>query len=768
LNYSTTYTYDALNNITSVTQGTETRTFVYDELSRLTSATNPESGTTTYTYDAASNVATRTDARNIATTYAYDSLNRLTQKTYSDGTPGAYFYYDQTSWNGISLSNTIGRLTSQGRFNGTSWLNSSGFSYDSLGRVTNNPQDRSTMGVIEQVPYTYDLLGDTITYGNGAGVTFSQTFNPAGLPTQLTSSYVDSQHPGTLVSGAHYNGAGGGTSYVLGNNLTATVAYNGLVQPCRINVNSSGTLVSSCTGASPSGNLLDLTMGFNYGSADNGNVMSWAAAGQQTFNRSYTYDGVNRVSTMSAPGDTCSGLSWSYDQWCNRTGQNVTGGTCSSPQFAFSANRITSAGFQYDAAGNMTHDANHSYTYDAENRIVQVDGGSTATYGYDADGGRASKMVGGVETDYLYDLAGHPITEYGGGCGATCWSRSSIYFNEQMLSEYFVGSTYFVSTDHLGSTRVVTNLTGGVVDSLDYLPFGEQIAGGSTTLHKFTGYERDGETGLDNAQARYNSSSLGRFMSPDPVGNFIADPTNPQTWNMYAYVDNNPLSLTDPTGMDNADDYDGECLDDFALCAGPAGGSIDLSGIASLFDSFESDSGDQGLPLPPSPVSMPGQGSCDDASVSQCSPNMGSLNGYIPGGCMSCLPNMDPYDQYFGDSPIEATVPTSFWDKITINNDPWQVSNLGPFTTTWSLPSTVGPSPSITSPGLPPLPPLGVGTSDFTPDPPLSVTFTNFPTVKSFRNCAKQLTQQVKSGQLAPSALSNGLDQCLDGQLFCQ
>jgi len=54
-----------------------------------------------------------------------------------------------------------------------------------------------------------------------------------------------------------------------------------------------------------------------------------------------------------------------------------------------------------------------------------------------------------------------------------------------------------------------------VTDALDYLPYGEQIAGGTFTTHKFTGYERDAESGLDYAAARYYSSSLGRFMSVD-------------------------------------------------------------------------------------------------------------------------------------------------------------------------------------------------------------------------------------------------------------
>jgi RHS repeat-associated protein len=66
---------------------------------------------------------------------------------------------------------------------------------------------------------------------------------------------------------------------------------------------------------------------------------------------------------------------------------------------------------------------------------------------------------------------------------------------------------------------------------------------------RYTGKERDSESGLDNFGARYDSSQYGRFMTPDP-GNAGADPTNPQSWNMYSYVLNNPLSYTDPSGLD--------------------------------------------------------------------------------------------------------------------------------------------------------------------------------------------------------------------------
>jgi len=92
--YLTSYSYDALDNLTTVTQGSQTRTFAYDSLKRLTSATNPESGTTTYQYDENDNLTQKTDARSITTNYSYDGLNRITQKSYSDGTATVNYYYD--------------------------------------------------------------------------------------------------------------------------------------------------------------------------------------------------------------------------------------------------------------------------------------------------------------------------------------------------------------------------------------------------------------------------------------------------------------------------------------------------------------------------------------------------------------------------------------------------------------------------------------------------------------------------------------------------
>ena len=134
-------------------------------------------------------------------------------------------------------------------------------------------------------------------------------------------------------------------------------------------------------------------------------------------------------------------------------------------------------------------------------------------------------------------------------------------------------ATCYLVTDHLGSTRMLTD-TGGSngtastnVHRYDFLPFGGELGqvngrtaalGYSATLDtmnpRFTGQMRDaetydpnGQTALDWFNVRHMSGAQGRFQSPDP-GNAGADPSNPQTWNAYAYVGNNPLSYTDPSG----------------------------------------------------------------------------------------------------------------------------------------------------------------------------------------------------------------------------
>jgi len=125
-----------------------------------------------------------------------------------------------------------------------------------------------------------------------------------------------------------------------------------------------------------------------------------------------------------------------------------------------------------------------------------------------------------------------------------------VYLGSQLVAEYENSTTYFAHTDHLGSTRLMTGYpTPSIVECDDYYPYGELIScGASVTTHKFTGKERDTESNLDNFGARYDSSAMGRFMSPDPLQISKQKLIDPQQWNMYSYTRNNPLRFIDPTG----------------------------------------------------------------------------------------------------------------------------------------------------------------------------------------------------------------------------
>jgi RHS repeat-associated protein len=283
-------------------------------------------------------------------------------------------------------------------------------------------------------------------------------------------------------------------------------------------------------------------------------------------NWSYSYDNFNRLATASK---TAQGCAFVYDRFGNRWQQNNTGaGNCYTPAYSFDAhNRIApNNGVSYDAAGNVSSWNNgattYNYTYDAENRLIGVSaGGLTVSFGgaspersrRDAQGRRIRRVVNGDIRDSLYDLAGHAFMEFSGGGSAPwpagTWVRGEVYAGARHLATYVQGTTYFHHADWLGTERVRTGVTGSVVESFTSLPFGDGLSGqGVSPLH-FTGQEHDTETNLDHFWFRQYASTQGRWLTPDPAGLSAVDPTNPQSWNRYAYVANNPTNLIDPLGL---------------------------------------------------------------------------------------------------------------------------------------------------------------------------------------------------------------------------
>jgi len=558
-----------------VTQGSQNpRSFTPSSLQRLVSASNPESGTVSYTFDANGNALTRTDARGLITTLTYDPLNRPLTKTYSDNTtPNVSYCYDAAPPSDQSCPSTAqngfrGRLTQAKSSISTTQYTS----FDDLGRIKQSKQitgstpypftygydiggnlTSMTLPTNRQINYTYDdqsRLGSVISIVNGVPQTVASTFGyaPYGAMTQMT----------------------------MGNQLVEQRGYNPRFEMTSMSV----------------GGLLSL--GYAYGNpGDNGNLIAQAtvAGGHQNI-QSYSYDGVNRlfmaveaVGVTASQSGTCpSGVTWceqyGYDQFGNRTVNSYNGVTepvvTPNASTTFPNNRISTA--NYDAAGNEIGALGvpGTFSYDAENRQTKVTLNAaflgiseSYTYAYDGDGRRISRSLTpyNMTSTYVYDAGGTLAAEYRNG---NLWKEFIYGAGRVLMVQDTVQGTSFVTTDALGSTRLVTNSTGGVISRHDYLPFGKEVPvtlGSRNTitgyanpqssaqpadervLQRFTGQEVDPETELQYFQARYYSGSQGRFMSPDQyLGSMNL--AFPQSLNRYTYVHNRPLIFIDRNGLD--------------------------------------------------------------------------------------------------------------------------------------------------------------------------------------------------------------------------
>jgi RHS repeat-associated protein len=325
-------------------------------------------------------------------------------------------------------------------------------------------------------------------------------------------------------------------------------AYNNRLQPCRISVKNTGTAPGSCTDSTNVGNVMDFTYGFSSGSANNGNVASITNNINTARSQTYTYDELNRVTTAktSATSGTYSwGLAFTYDPWANLLSASVTQGSAYSfSVYADGSNRIHNTGgtFTYDAAGNLTADpVNSSYTYNAEGELTSAAG---VTYTYDGDGNRVKKSSGKL---YWYGATVDPMAESDASGNVT---NEYIFLSGTRIAMLTLsaGTVNYYITDHLGSSHIVTNSSGTILDDSDFYPFGGErsYSSSSGNNYKFTGKERDTESGLDDFAARFYTSNYGRFLSPDDAK--YMNPADPQSFNLYGYVANNPINSVDPTG----------------------------------------------------------------------------------------------------------------------------------------------------------------------------------------------------------------------------
>ncbi len=391
--------------------------------------------------------------------------------------------------------------------------------------------------------------------------------------TQIASvSYGSNSTPESIASALATAGASNGlvTLTASGSSLTMTALGDGTVTDYSYAINAESSLPAtfaepSFAGSPNSGALVGGTNAPLYNwtvntYAPNGDVLSMTDSVMGTW--SYSYDDFNRLTNGTATAGVDDGLAlgWTYDRYGNRWEQTASGsGNASAvqPNLTFYGNNNQVTGWSYDPDGNLLNDQRNSYTYDAEGRIVTLNG--NPMYAYDAEGRRVAKLGSGgaVTTSYLLDLAGNQVTELN---SSGAWAHSNVWAGMRLLATYDTSAGtdsvgyHFHLTDWLSTQRMQTTAAGNQEEVCYSYPFGDGLTctGSDATEHHFTSKMRDTESGLDYFLARYYTSDLGRFLTPDwaaaPTAVPYASFGDPQTLNLYAYVNNNPDTEIDMGG----------------------------------------------------------------------------------------------------------------------------------------------------------------------------------------------------------------------------
>jgi len=507
-----TYAYDAVGNITSIADSvnSQTQTFGYDTLDRLTSAQASGASTgaynETYTYNAATgNLASKESTvtppnPGVSGLAAWWSLNEtLGQRNDSQGA-------NHLSPTG-KLGYAVGRQGNAASFNPA---------YPSVLTHADNTQLRS--GEMSFTLFAHFYLNSA--GGTGVLINKDSDYSLRYSASALTFSMGQGKNSLTVTS----------PTFSAGSWHTVAAWYDSALHTLNIQIDN-GTVTSVSyggnAGATPITSPLSIGAYTNSTSVFNG-LLDEVALYKRVLNvneRTWLYN---------------SGMGRAYSEVDVAPTYTYTYGDASHEHAVTHLSNGNS--YFYDANGNMTtrHVGTQTFNlaYDAENRLVSVTGAATASFTYDGDGKQVKSIVGGVTTYYVgrhYEKKGTTVTKYY-FAGAT---RLAVRTN---------GTLSYLLGDHLGSSSVTTTANGVKTASALYKAFGETrfSSGNLGTDYKFIGQREQAELGLYFYGARWFDPSVGRFISPDTIVPTGTQGT--QAWDRYAYVNNNPVRYTDPTG----------------------------------------------------------------------------------------------------------------------------------------------------------------------------------------------------------------------------
>lgn len=553
----TTYTYDSAGRLRTVTdpEGGVT-TYAYDSLGQVTDRTDPRGHHTTYDYDEAGQLLTATSPEGREWEYAYDLNGRRTTATLPSGT-GTTTPGDGT----ISTTyDTLGRVTDLDYSDSTP---SPAWTYDKASRPTTLTDGLSaTQGPIE---YTYDAAGQLLTRSRGSD-TYAYTYDLAGRITNRT-------YPNGTEVHASYSAGGRQTSLTWGDN-GIYYGYNTAGDRYRADTSNGtyttytfddarrriGSLTSSTSGDIEYSQTLD----------PRGNPTSITTTrGTTATTSTYAYDLNARLTSVcfTAPctSTTGQGITYDYDANSNRTQSVRTGiadpGTTNytynnddQPTAATDATSTPIGAFTHNSNGQLTGDttgAGRSFDYNLAGQLTSATLGSTTTsYLYDGEGNRAQATTGSTPTTYSYDTNNpNPLLTTQATAGGTTLNFANDGTGALTANDGTDTAWYF--HDLQGNIADLYDASGTTLGSYAYEPFGTPLnsptGAGIPTSNpfQFAGEQADGGSGLTNLRARNYDPALGRFTSLDPMPPGVGQPFT----SSYAYVYNNPLTASDPSGM---------------------------------------------------------------------------------------------------------------------------------------------------------------------------------------------------------------------------
>ncbi|WP_179297780.1 RHS repeat domain-containing protein [Mesorhizobium carmichaelinearum] len=509
-----TRSYDPLGRLIGVTDpGGSNWSYTYDMLGNRLSATDPDLGTWTYTYDAANRLVSQTDARGTVTNLSYDQMDRLTLKTAtaSGGSPVTLTQntYDQAA----AGSYNIGQLTTSQNAAATQ-----SYKYDGFGKVAR--QDATIAGLTHTTTAVRDASGQTLATQY---LPVQLDFGTSAAPLQYTVGNRLASAPGFITS-TLYEADGQTREITYANGVKTSFTYS----PTRRWV----TRITTALGATT---LLDRQY-----TRDNlgriTNIVGASAPGSWN----YVYDNADRLISADNLGDNTLDETFVYAANDNMLSRTRVAGTYAYP--SASAPRphapisVGANAMAYDANGNLTSDGSRTLAWDEANRLKTVSlAANTVNLAYGPDGARAKKSSSFATT--LYPDANVEINPATPG--------AEIYTRYPHPDIKVVGTTkYFLHREHLASVRLVTDMSGAVVEGTTYATYGEQLNTGFQTQKSYIGERFDAETGLLYLNARYMDPVLGRFISPDDW-----DPILPGVGtNRYAYAQNDPVNKSDQNG----------------------------------------------------------------------------------------------------------------------------------------------------------------------------------------------------------------------------